>query len=70
MRCTIKAIGGLSAHADQNKLLSWIRGAEKIPEKVFCVHGEPSAATVLGHKLRDDLGIKTFVPEYGETVKV
>lgn len=70
VRCSIKAIGGLSAHADQNKLLSWIRGAEKVPEKVFCVHGEPNSATILGHKLRDELGCKPFVPEYGETVKI
>ena len=70
VRCSIKAIGGLSAHADQNKLLSWVRGAEKMPKKVFCVHGEPNAATILGHKFRDELGIKNFVPEYGETVKI
>lgn len=70
VRCSVKAIGGLSAHADQNKLLSWIRGAEKVPEKVFCVHGEPNSATILGHKLRDELGCKPFVPEFGETVKI
>ncbi len=68
--CTVKAIGGLSAHGDQDKLVSWIRGAEKIPERVYCVHGEPHAATALAHRLRDDLHIKTFVPERGETVEI
>jgi len=70
VKCVIKAIGGLSAHGDQNKLLSWIRGAEKIPEKVYCIHGESHAATALGHRLQKDLGIKTFVPEFGETVEI
>lgn len=70
VKCSIRAIGGLSAHADQNKLLSWIRGAEKIPEKVFCVHGEPYAATALGHKLREEFDIKTYVPEYKEVVEI
>ena len=68
--CTVKAIGGLSAHGDQDKLVSWIRGAQKVPEKVYCVHGEPHAATALAHRLRDDLKIKTFVPNVGETVEL
>lgn len=68
VRCTIKAIGGLSAHADQNKLMEWIGGAEKKPEKVYCVHGEPEGATEFAHKVRDTLGVKTFVPEERETV--
>lgn len=70
VRAKIKAIGSLSAHADQQKLVSWISHAEKIPEKVYCTHGEPTAATALAHRLRDDLHIKTFVPERGETVEL
>ncbi|PIT86888.1 MAG: MBL fold hydrolase, partial [Candidatus Magasanikbacteria bacterium CG10_big_fil_rev_8_21_14_0_10_43_6] len=66
----ILAIGALSAHGDQTKLISWIRNAETMPKKVYCVHGEAHAATKFAHKLRDDLGVKTFVPEEGETVEV
>ncbi len=70
VRCTIKAIGGLSAHADQEKLMEWIGGAQKKPEKLYCVHGEPESATAFAHKVRDAFGIKTFVPEERETVIV
>ena len=70
VRCTIKAIGGLSAHADQKKLMEWIGSAQKKPGKVYCVHGEPESATAFAHKLRDFLGIKTFVPEEREVVIV
>lgn len=70
VKCQIKAIGGLSAHGDQSKLLSWVHGAKKLPEKVYCVHGEPSSATALAHEIRDRFGIKTFVPEFGETVEI
>jgi len=70
VKCTVKAIGGLSAHADQPKLLSWVRGAKSLPKKVYCVHGEPHAATELGHRLRDELGIKTYIPDFGETVEI
>lgn len=70
VRCTIKAIGALSAHADQKKIIDWVAKAKRTPEKVFCVHGEPHAATELAHRLRDSLHIQTFVPEAGETVEV
>lgn len=72
VRCTIKAIGGLSAHADQKKLISWVGSAGKnnVPKKIFCTHGEPHAATELAHRLRDTYQIETFVPEYGERVEL
>lgn len=66
----ITAIGALSAHADQNKLVEWVQGAKKMPEKVYCVHGEPHAATALAHRLRDDLGVKAFVPDMDERVDI
>lgn len=67
VRCTIKAIGALSAHGDQNKLVNWIGSAKTAPKKIYFVHGEPHAATALAHRVRDELGIETFVPERGET---
>ena len=70
VHCKIKAIGALSAHGDQKKMVGWVGSAEKVPEKVYLIHGEPNGATALAHKLRDDLGIKTFVPELGETVEL
>ncbi len=68
VRCKIKAIGALSAHGDQKKLLSWVGSGKTPPKKVFCVHGEPHAATELAHRIRDQYTIETFVPEVGETV--
>lgn len=70
VNCTIKAIGALSAHGDQKKLLSWVRNAEALPKKVYCVHGEPTAATALAHKLRDEFDIKAIIPEYGEMSEI
>ncbi len=70
VKCKVKAIGALSAHADQNKLLGWLREVKQKPKKVYCVHGEPSAATALAHKLRDEFGVEAFVPAYGDCVEV
>lgn len=80
VNCTIKAVGALSAHGDQNKLLDWI--GSSVPPKeinphtknfgvgVYFVHGEPHAATELAHKVRDKFNLKTYIPEMGETVEV
>jgi len=71
VRCTIKAIGALSAHGDQNKMLDWIGSAGTAPKKVCFVHGDPHAATELAHKTRDRYaGVMTLVPEFGESVEV
>lgn len=70
VNATIKAIGGLSAHGDQDKLLKWVDAAAKKPEKIYCIHGEPESATTLAHAFRDQLGIKSFVPEEKETIEV
>ena len=35
VRCHVKAIGALSAHGDQNKLLDWVGGGISVPKKVF-----------------------------------
>lgn len=70
VRCAIKAIGGLSAHADQEKIISWIRGADQQPKRVYCVHGEPKAAEALAHRIHDDLHIEAVVPARGETVEI
>ncbi|MBU0661080.1 MBL fold metallo-hydrolase [Patescibacteria group bacterium] len=70
VRCQIKAIGALSAHGDQKKILSWIRNAEQLPKKIYCVHGEPHAATVLAHKIKEDLHVESFVAELDQAVEV
>ncbi|MBH41689.1 MAG: hypothetical protein CL685_03170 [Candidatus Magasanikbacteria bacterium] len=66
VKAKVTAIGALSAHGDQKKLVNWVRHAKKVPKTVFCVHGEAVPATALAHKLHHELGIEAFVPEEGE----
>lgn len=68
--CDIKMISVLSAHADQTKIMSWIKHADTLPKKIFCVHGEHGASEVLAQKIKNDLGIDTFVAEEGESVAI
>ncbi|MBD3311504.1 MAG: MBL fold metallo-hydrolase [Candidatus Magasanikbacteria bacterium] len=70
VKCEIKAIGALSAHGDQTKLVNWVNSGTKAPKKVYCVHGEPNGVTELAHKIKEALGVESYVPEYEEEVEV
>ncbi len=61
---------GLSAHADRDGLLGWVRRAVRPPRMVYCTHGEPDAADALRYDLERRLGIAARVPEHMETVSL
>jgi metallo-beta-lactamase family protein len=61
VRARILEIGGLSAHADQGELLTWIKGFESAPAEVFLVHGEPCAQEALRVKLKDELRVPVTI---------
>jgi metallo-beta-lactamase family protein len=64
----VEAIHGLSAHADANGLLRWLRTAAGRPRHVFVVHGEPDAAEALAKRVRTELGWEASVPDYRERI--
>ena len=68
VKCKVRAIGALSAHADQAKLLSWASAGR--PKQVYCVHGEAKAATELAHRLKEKIGTNAYVPVAGEVAEV
>jgi len=68
VRCNIRAIGGYSAHADQDALYHWIEhmhNGGKL-KKVFCIQGEEEAAQSFAVKLRDNMVVDAHVPKEGE----
>lgn len=70
VRAEVAVIGNLSAHADQQDLLSWLRSAEGTPNRVFVTHGEPDAADTLRQKIENDLNIPSLVPEHEQVVEL
>ena len=64
VKAAIYTIGGLSAHADQADLLNWLRHFEKMPEKIFIVHGELSNSKALADAIQDKLHWHASLPEY------
>jgi metallo-beta-lactamase family protein len=70
VHCTIRAIGGLSAHGDQDKMVSWVGGAERVPSSIYCVHGESDATSALSARLRTELGSEVVVPKFGDSFEI
>ena len=67
VRARIYTVGGLSAHADQGALLSWLRGFHKAPGHTFVVHGEAAASGNFAKAIQDELGWRTVhLPRIGE----
>ena len=63
----IEVLKGISGHADMNGLLDWIRGFEKIPDRVMVVHGEDTVTDHLQNGRRY-IGCPAFAPYSGGTV--
>jgi metallo-beta-lactamase family protein len=61
VKARIEMLEGLSGHADQQELLSWVSDLKTSPHAVYLVHGEPEARNVLKTKLIDmfDWNVKT-----------
>ncbi|MGY5846937.1 MBL fold metallo-hydrolase RNA specificity domain-containing protein [Salegentibacter sp. HM20] len=72
--CEVKAsilqIHSLSAHADQEELLQWIKPIKNIPEQTFLIHGEPMASDVLRVKIKDTLKWPVTIPGLNEVYKL
>lgn len=67
VRCQVRVVNGLSAHADQNELIQWASAIKKGPKKVFITHGEPSVAKGFSELLKQRLGWDPMLPEYQES---
>ncbi|MGZ3711470.1 MAG: MBL fold metallo-hydrolase RNA specificity domain-containing protein, partial [Bdellovibrionota bacterium] len=70
IRAEVVNLETLSAHADADGIINWIRAFKKAPKKVFVTHGEPEAADALRHRIEEELGIPALVPEHGQEVEL
>ena len=70
VKCHVEKIGALSAHGDQEKIVSWIGSGENPPKKVVFVHGDLGPAEVLASIVKDAYGVDTEIPEVGTTIEV
>ncbi|TFD72045.1 MBL fold metallo-hydrolase RNA specificity domain-containing protein [Cryobacterium fucosi] len=61
-------IGSLSAHADSDEIIEWMRAAPAAPAMTYLTHGEPASSDALRLRIRRDLGWNARVPEHLERI--
>lgn len=64
VKAQIKVLNNISAHADAEEILAWLRHFVKPPKTVFITHGESDAALGLKEKIETELGWTCVIPEY------
>ncbi len=70
-RAKVVRFNGLSAHADRNDLLAYVRAIKPAPAKVFVVHGEEKQSLSLAAAIQaEHPGIDVIVPDPGTTYEV
>jgi len=70
VRARVDQISNLSAHADGDEILAWLRQFKRRPLRTFITHGEPEAADGLRRRLQAELDWPCEVPAYLDQVEL
>lgn len=71
VKAKVKAIGALSAHGDQKKLLKWAKSAKGAPKHIFTVHGEDHSLGALSKKLKSAFkSSNVVIPKEGDSFEI
>ncbi|MCY1268350.1 Ribonuclease [compost metagenome] len=70
IRAEVVMLENLSAHADADEILQWMKGFSQRPVRSFVVHGEPDAADCLRRRIHQQLGWPVSVAEYRQRVSL
>lgn len=68
VRAEIANLDMLSAHADADELLGWLRHFKAPPKTTFITHGEPDAADALRRRIEEELHWSCLVPQYRDRI--
>jgi metallo-beta-lactamase family protein len=63
VKAKIENLSMLSAHADVDGIMRWLRGFKRPPRLTFVTHGEPTASDALRQRIEEELGWSCVVPE-------
>jgi metallo-beta-lactamase family protein len=70
VRASIHSLGGFSAHAGQNDLLTWLEPMAHCRPKLFLTHGEDRAREPLAACIEQRFGIKAALPGYRDAIEL
>jgi metallo-beta-lactamase family protein len=70
VQARIARLNGMSAHADADEILRWLRTFPASPTSTYLVHGEPAAQDALQARIRNELEWNVHAPQQDEGVEV
>ena len=70
IRAEVHNLDSMSAHADADDLIEWMKSCPVSPRAVYVTHGEPTAADTLRARIRHEVGWPARVPEHLESVDI
>jgi metallo-beta-lactamase family protein len=68
IRAEVAQLDSMSAHADADEILEWIKNLKQKPKHVFVTHGEPAAADSLRRRIEQGLAMNASVPDFQQIV--
>ncbi|MBX3357107.1 MAG: MBL fold metallo-hydrolase [Phycisphaeraceae bacterium] len=68
VRAKVHTLGGFSAHAGQSTLVEWASAMKASKPPTLLTHGEDRQREALAARLKRDLGFRTHLPVYGESI--
>jgi metallo-beta-lactamase family protein len=64
IRAEVAMLSMLSAHANSNETIEWLKHFRTPPRRTFVTHGEPAAADALRRRIAQELHWNVEVPDY------
>ena len=66
VKARIANLAGISGHADQEHLLTWVKSFGKTPKRVFVVHGQDTVCDVFAELITKETGLLATAPYSGD----
>lgn len=66
IKCEIRSISSMSAHADCEEMITWMKHFKNTPNTVFLNHGEPHQTNAFRTKIETELGWNVEIPQLNE----
>jgi len=70
VKAEVITLSNLSAHADYEEILTWLKHLEHPPKTVFLTHGTPKSAGALKEHIESELGWHCVIPGYLDHVEL
>ena len=70
IRAEVIQMENLSAHADTDGLINWMKAAPQAPRMTYITHGEPDSSDALRVRIKRELGWRARVPEHLERIDI